>query len=136
MADVSLDEVIRQRGINLKAPAKRPMFGRGAGAVGKSFDARQKIGANDVRQRLGPGAGFQVKDAREKLVQKDARFKIRGRGGGGGGGGGAGCSADDQLTQTGAKSVRCPCTDNAKDGSNTTSAGPDICATDADTKQL
>ncbi|KAK5914459.1 hypothetical protein CgunFtcFv8_008899 [Champsocephalus gunnari] len=88
MADVSLDEVIRQRGINLKAPAKRPMFGRGAGAVGKSFDARQKIGANDVRQRLGPGAGFQVKDAREKLVQKDARFKIRGRGGGGGGGGG------------------------------------------------
>ncbi|XP_010789672.1 polymerase delta-interacting protein 3 [Notothenia coriiceps] len=88
MADVSLDEVIRQRGINLKAPAKRPMFGRGAGAVGKSFDARQKIGANDVRQRLGPGAGFQVKDAREKLVQKDARFKIRGRGAAGGGGGG------------------------------------------------
>ncbi|XP_040047045.2 polymerase delta-interacting protein 3 [Gasterosteus aculeatus] len=82
MADVSLDEVIRQRGINLKAPAKRPMFGRGAGGVGKSFDARQKIGANDVRQRLG--AGFQVKDAREKLVQKDARFKIRGRGGAGG----------------------------------------------------
>ncbi|XP_034395778.1 polymerase delta-interacting protein 3 [Cyclopterus lumpus] len=99
MADVSLDEVIRQRGINLKAPAKRPMFGRGAGVlketpasfrpmfgrgagVGKSFDARQKIGANDVRQRLG--AGFQVKDAREKLGQKDARFKIRGRGGAGG----------------------------------------------------
>ncbi|MEQ2217709.1 hypothetical protein XENOCAPTIV_020129 [Xenoophorus captivus] len=27
---------------------------------------------------------FQVKDAREKLVQKDARFKIRGRGGAGG----------------------------------------------------
>uniref|UniRef100_A0A8C3AQJ9 Polymerase delta-interacting protein 3 n=1 Tax=Cyclopterus lumpus TaxID=8103 RepID=A0A8C3AQJ9_CYCLU len=96
MADVSLDEVIRQRGINLKAPAKRPMFGRGAGVlketpasfrpmfgrgagVGKSFDARQKIGANDVRQRLGA-----VKDAREKLGQKDARFKIRGRGGAGG----------------------------------------------------
>ncbi|TNN58509.1 polymerase delta-interacting protein 3 [Liparis tanakae] len=99
MADVSLDEVIRQRGINLKAPAKRPMFGRGAGVlketptsfrpmfgrgagVSKSFDARQKIGANDVRQRLG--AGFQVKDAREKIGQKDARFKIRGRGGAGG----------------------------------------------------
>ncbi|XP_034750866.1 polymerase delta-interacting protein 3 isoform X3 [Etheostoma cragini] len=90
MADVSLDEVIRQRGINLKAPAKRPMFGRGAGGVGKSFDARQKIGANDVRQRLGGGAVFQVKDAREKLGQKDARFKIRGRGGGAGGGSGAG----------------------------------------------
>ncbi|XP_054463605.1 polymerase delta-interacting protein 3 [Anoplopoma fimbria] len=85
MADVSLDEVIRQRGINLKAPAKRPMFARGAGAVGKSFDARQKIGANDVRQRLGAASGFQVKDAREKLAQKDARFKIRGRGGGAGG---------------------------------------------------
>ncbi|XP_047428488.1 polymerase delta-interacting protein 3 [Mugil cephalus] len=88
MADVSLDEVIRRRGINLKAQAKRPMFGRGAGGVGRSFDARQKIGANDVRQRLGGGTGFQVKDAREKLGQKDARFKIRGRGGGGGGAGG------------------------------------------------
>uniref|UniRef100_A0A4W6DMC9 DNA polymerase delta interacting protein 3 n=1 Tax=Lates calcarifer TaxID=8187 RepID=A0A4W6DMC9_LATCA len=62
----------------------RPMFGRGAGGVGKSFDARQKIGVNDVRQRLGGGTGFQVKDAREKLGQKDARFKIRGRGGAGG----------------------------------------------------
>nr|XP_019961635.1 PREDICTED: polymerase delta-interacting protein 3 [Paralichthys olivaceus] len=87
MADVSLDEVIRRRGINTKAAAKRPTFGWGAGGAGKSFDARQKIGV-DVRQRLGGGAaaGFQVKDAREKLVQKDARFKIRGRGGGGGGG--------------------------------------------------
>lgn len=35
----------------------RPMFGRGAGGIGKSFDARQKIGVNDVRQRLGGGAG-------------------------------------------------------------------------------
>ncbi|XP_033827434.1 polymerase delta-interacting protein 3 [Periophthalmus magnuspinnatus] len=87
MADVSLDEVIRQRGINLKPTVKRPTFGRGAGGVGMSFDARQKIGANDVRQRMGGAAGFQVKDAREKLGQKDARFKIRGRGGGGGGGG-------------------------------------------------
>ncbi|XP_058509403.1 polymerase delta-interacting protein 3 [Solea solea] len=85
MADVSLDEVIRRRGINLKAPVKRPMFGRGAGITGKSFDARQKIGVNDVRQRLGGGGtGFQVKDAREKLGLKDARFKIRGRGGAGG----------------------------------------------------
>ncbi|KAJ0000708.1 hypothetical protein NQD34_005728 [Periophthalmus magnuspinnatus] len=81
MADVSLDEVIRQRGINLKPTVKRPTFGRGAGGVGMSFDARQKIGANDVRQRMG---GAAVKDAREKLGQKDARFKIRGRGGGGG----------------------------------------------------
>lgn len=83
MADVSLDEVIRQRGINRNAPAKRPMFGWGPGGDGKNFDARQKIGVNDVRQRLGGVTGFQVKDAREKLGQKDARFKIRGRGGAG-----------------------------------------------------
>uniref|UniRef100_H2MIS3 DNA polymerase delta interacting protein 3 n=1 Tax=Oryzias latipes TaxID=8090 RepID=H2MIS3_ORYLA len=74
MADVSLDEVIRRRGINLKVPVKRPPFGRGLGGDGKNFDARQIIGTSDVRQRL-------VKDAREKLVQKDARFKIQGRGG-------------------------------------------------------
>ncbi|KAK1785721.1 hypothetical protein P4O66_019069, partial [Electrophorus voltai] len=70
-----------------------PTFGRGAGTVargagtvargaamvGRTFDARQKIGTSDVRQRL---AGvFPVKDAREKLGQKDARFRIRGRGG-------------------------------------------------------
>lgn len=35
----------------------RPMFGRGGGGAGNSFDARQKIGANDVRQRLGGGTG-------------------------------------------------------------------------------
>ncbi|XP_066530573.1 polymerase delta-interacting protein 3 isoform X2 [Hoplias malabaricus] len=89
MADVSLDELIRRRG------AKRPMFGRGAGTLGRgaglagrgagmvsrTFDARQKIGTSDVRQRLGGGGGFQVKDARERLGQKDARFRIRGRGG-------------------------------------------------------
>lgn len=33
---------------------------------------------------LPVSSGFQVKDAREKLGQKDARFKIRGRGGAGG----------------------------------------------------
>lgn len=33
-------------------------------------------------------SAFQVKDAREKLGQKDARFKIRGRGGGAGAAGG------------------------------------------------
>uniref|UniRef100_A0A8C8C1F8 RRM domain-containing protein n=1 Tax=Oncorhynchus tshawytscha TaxID=74940 RepID=A0A8C8C1F8_ONCTS len=78
------------------------MFGRGAGGFGRTFDARQKIGMTDVRQRLGGGGGtdirigscllltlvllslppaFQVKDAREKLGQKDARFRIRGGGG-------------------------------------------------------
>lgn len=35
----------------------RPMFGRGAGGVGRTFDARQKIGMTDVRQRLGGGGG-------------------------------------------------------------------------------
>lgn len=94
MADLSLDELIRRRGLNSnRGPVKRPMFGRGAGSVGRTFDARQKIGAGDVRQRLGssgqtgPGSSFQVKDAREKLGQKDARFWIRGRGGGGAAGG-------------------------------------------------
>ncbi|XP_056309052.1 polymerase delta-interacting protein 3 isoform X3 [Danio aesculapii] len=70
-----------------------------------TFDARQKIGSGDVRQRLGVGGAsggkrlqiaasgaaaqtlsrssvFPVKDAREKLGQKDARLRLRGRGGG------------------------------------------------------
>lgn len=33
----------------------RPMYGRGAVSVGRAFDARQKIGTSDVRQRLGVG---------------------------------------------------------------------------------
>ena len=33
------------------------MFGRGAGGIGRTFDARQKIGMGDARQRLGGGAG-------------------------------------------------------------------------------
>ncbi|KAI5618640.1 polymerase delta-interacting protein 3 isoform X1, partial [Silurus asotus] len=77
----------------------RPTFGRGVGSVGRgaglmsrTFDARQKIGTTDVRQRLGGSGGlsfscvasspaFQVKDAREKIGQKDARFRIQARGG-------------------------------------------------------
>ncbi|XP_058625457.1 polymerase delta-interacting protein 3 isoform X1 [Onychostoma macrolepis] len=92
MADLSLDEVIRRRSFNSRGVSKRPIYGRGAGSVGRTFDARQMIGSGDVRQRLGVGGAtgaFQVKDAREKLGQKDARFRIRGGGGGGGGGGGA-----------------------------------------------
>ncbi|XP_012681252.1 polymerase delta-interacting protein 3 isoform X2 [Clupea harengus] len=91
MADLSLDELIRRRGLNTKGAVQRPAFGRMMGTVGRTFDARQKIGAADVRQRLGssgqtgPGSGFQVKDAREKIGQKDARFRIRGRGGATGG---------------------------------------------------
>ncbi|KAI7804077.1 putative polymerase delta-interacting protein 3 [Triplophysa rosa] len=84
MADLSLDEVIRRRNVNVRGSSKRPMYGRGAVSVGRAFDARQKIGTSDVRQRLGVGgatAGFQIKDAREKLGQKDARSRIRGRGG-------------------------------------------------------
>ncbi|XP_051572515.1 polymerase delta-interacting protein 3 isoform X3 [Myxocyprinus asiaticus] len=85
MADVSLDEVIRRRSFSARGVSKRPVYGRGAGSVGRAFDARQKIGTGDVRQRLGvggaTGAASQVKDAREKLGQKDARFRIRGRGG-------------------------------------------------------
>ncbi|XP_042572085.1 polymerase delta-interacting protein 3-like isoform X2 [Cyprinus carpio] len=86
MADLSLDEVIRRRSFNARGVSnKRPIYGRGAGSVGRAFDARQKIGSSDVRQRLGVGGAtgaLQVKDAREKLGQKDARFRIQGRGGG------------------------------------------------------
>ncbi|KAG9343058.1 hypothetical protein JZ751_015276 [Albula glossodonta] len=88
MADLSLDELIRRRGLNTRGANNRPGFRRGGGAMGRTFDARQKIGAIDVRQRLGGGNGggaaFQIKDAREKLGQKDARFRIRGGGAGGG----------------------------------------------------
>ncbi|KTF75298.1 hypothetical protein cypCar_00048229, partial [Cyprinus carpio] len=88
MADLSLDEVIRRRSFNARGVSnKRPIYGRGAGSVGRAFDARQKIGSSDVRQRLGVGGAtgaLQVKDAREKLGQKDARFRIQGRGGGAG----------------------------------------------------
>ncbi|KAL4658025.1 polymerase delta-interacting protein 3-like isoform X1 [Arapaima gigas] len=80
MADVSLDEVIRRRGLNnnTRSTPNRPGFYRGVGVVGGTFDARQKIGVSDVRQRLSSaGAVFQVKDAREKLSQKDAYFRLR-----------------------------------------------------------
>ncbi|KPP71077.1 hypothetical protein Z043_110043 [Scleropages formosus] len=83
MADISLDELIRRRGLNARGISSRPVFRRGAGAVGRTFDARQKIGVSDVRERIGGAGSFPLKDAREKLVQKDARFRIRGRGAGG-----------------------------------------------------
>ncbi|XP_056653452.1 polymerase delta-interacting protein 3 isoform X5 [Monodelphis domestica] len=90
MADLSLDELIRKRGVTVKGRLNaRPGIGgirsriglpqtllsRPAPAPGfqQMFDARQKIGLTDARQKLG------VKDAREKLVQKDARFRIKGK---------------------------------------------------------
>ncbi|XP_025924888.1 polymerase delta-interacting protein 3 isoform X3 [Apteryx rowi] len=90
MADLSLDELIRKRGVTVKGRLNtRPVFGgvrsrtgiqqnllsRSSPAVSfqRTFDARQKIGLTDARHKLG------VKDAREKLVQKDARFKIKGK---------------------------------------------------------
>ncbi|XP_061218560.1 polymerase delta-interacting protein 3 isoform X3 [Neopsephotus bourkii] len=90
MADLSLDELIRKRGVTMKGRLNtRPVYGgvrsrigiqqnllnRPSPAVGfqRTFDARQKIGLTDARHKLG------VKDAREKLVQKDARFKIKGK---------------------------------------------------------
>ncbi|XP_038612734.1 polymerase delta-interacting protein 3 isoform X1 [Tachyglossus aculeatus] len=91
MADLSLDELIRKRGVTVKGrlnarpgiggiksrigtqqqtPASRPTPAAG---FQQTFDARQKIGLTDARHRLG------VKDAREKLGQKDARFRIQGK---------------------------------------------------------
>ncbi|XP_051571076.1 polymerase delta-interacting protein 3-like isoform X2 [Myxocyprinus asiaticus] len=107
MADVSLDEVIRRRSFSARGVSKRPVYGRGAGSVGRAFDARQKIGTGDVRQRLGVGGAtgaFQVKDAREKLGQKDARFRIRGRGGA------AGAVQDARQTINSRKQQKTPLT--------------------------
>ncbi|XP_033017642.1 polymerase delta-interacting protein 3 isoform X3 [Lacerta agilis] len=91
MADLSLDELIRKRGVSVNTKGRlntRPLFGgrprigvqqtflsRSAPSVGfqRTFDARQKIGLTDARHKIG------VKDAREKLLQKDARFKIQGK---------------------------------------------------------
>ncbi|XP_068858432.1 polymerase delta-interacting protein 3 isoform X4 [Aphelocoma coerulescens] len=90
MADLSLDELIRKRGVTVKGRINtRPVFGGVRSRIGiqqnllnrsspavsfqRTFDARQKIGLTDARLKLG------VKDAREKLVQKDARFKIKGK---------------------------------------------------------
>ncbi|XP_074127967.1 polymerase delta-interacting protein 3 isoform X1 [Sminthopsis crassicaudata] len=90
MADLSLDELIRKRGVTVKGRLNaRPGIGGIRSRIGlpqallnrsmpapgfqQIFDARQKIGLTDARQKLG------VKDAREKLVQKDARFRIKGK---------------------------------------------------------
>ncbi|XP_075407072.1 polymerase delta-interacting protein 3 [Tenrec ecaudatus] len=90
MADLSLDELIRKRGVATKGRLNiRPGIGGVRSRVGiqqsllshparpaafqHRFDARQKIGLSDARLRLG------VKDAREKLLQKDARFRIKGK---------------------------------------------------------
>ncbi|XP_075791494.1 polymerase delta-interacting protein 3 isoform X2 [Pelodiscus sinensis] len=90
MADLSLDELIRKRGVTVKGRLNAPpLFGGIRSRVGiqqtflnrptptisfqRTFDARQKIGLTDARHKLG------VKDAREKLLQKDARFKIKGK---------------------------------------------------------
>ncbi|XP_005379477.1 PREDICTED: polymerase delta-interacting protein 3 [Chinchilla lanigera] len=90
MADISLDELIRKRGVATKGRLNtRPGLGGVRARVGiqhsllsqpartatfqQRFDARQKIGLADARLKLG------VKDAREKLLQKDARFRIKGK---------------------------------------------------------
>nr|XP_023685700.1 polymerase delta-interacting protein 3-like isoform X1 [Paramormyrops kingsleyae] len=80
MADLPLDEMMRRRFFrnNIRGTNNRPLVGRGAGVFGGTFDARLKIGNTDVRQRLGSGTVFQVKDAREKLSQKDPRFQVKG----------------------------------------------------------
>ncbi|KAM4650393.1 polymerase delta-interacting protein 3 [Discoglossus pictus] len=90
MADVSLDELIRKRGLTATGMYSRLNNRTGTGGMRsrlqpavssrpavnsfqRTFDARQKIGVTDARQRLG------VKDAREKLAATDARFRIKGK---------------------------------------------------------
>lgn len=92
MADLSLDDLIRKRGMTTTAKGRmntRPLFGGIRSRIGvqqtflsrpapsvdfqQTFDARQKIGLTDARHKIG------MKDAREKLVQKDARFRIKGK---------------------------------------------------------
>ncbi|XP_073500231.1 polymerase delta-interacting protein 3 isoform X2 [Phyllobates terribilis] len=92
MADVSLDELIRKRGMTTAGMGTYSRINN-RGALGgmrsriqptpisripttnyqRAFDARQKIGVTDARLKLG------IKDAREKLVAKDARFRIKGK---------------------------------------------------------
>ncbi|MEE6517178.1 hypothetical protein FKM82_027229 [Ascaphus truei] len=92
MADVSLDELIRKRGMVVAGTGMYSRLNNRAGtgsirsrlqppvasrppvtSFQRTFDARQKIGITDARQKLG------VKDAREKLAAKDARFRIKGK---------------------------------------------------------
>uniref|UniRef100_A0A8C5PSK7 RRM domain-containing protein n=1 Tax=Leptobrachium leishanense TaxID=445787 RepID=A0A8C5PSK7_9ANUR len=91
MADVSLDELIRKRGLATGTGMYSRLSNRGgtgnvrsrlqtqissrpiAPSFQTTFDARQKIGVTDARLKLG------VKDAREKLAAKDARFRIKGK---------------------------------------------------------
>ncbi|XP_072444530.1 polymerase delta-interacting protein 3 [Chiloscyllium punctatum] len=89
MADSSLDEIIRRRGLRVKgrlSVGSRPVVGGVKSRIGdqfanlntswpvtgfqRTFDARQKIGITDARQRLT------MRDARERLGQKDVRSKI------------------------------------------------------------
>ncbi|XP_041033754.1 polymerase delta-interacting protein 3 isoform X2 [Carcharodon carcharias] len=91
MADSSLDDIIRRRGLRVKgrpSPSARPVVGGIKSRIGdqfvnlstswpvtgfqRTFDARQKIGITDARQRLT------MRDARERLGQKDMRSKIIG----------------------------------------------------------
>ncbi|XP_067875437.1 polymerase delta-interacting protein 3 [Heterodontus francisci] len=91
MADSSLDDIIRRRGLRVKgrpAPSTRPVVGSIKSRIGdqyvnlstswpvagfqRTFDARQKIGITDARQRLT------MRDARERLGQKGMRSKITG----------------------------------------------------------
>ncbi|XP_069766074.1 polymerase delta-interacting protein 3 [Narcine bancroftii] len=89
MADYSLDDIIRRRGLRVKGrpvPSGRPIVGGVKSRIGdqfvnlstswpvsnfqRTFDARQKIGITDARQRLT------IRDARDRLGQKDMRSKI------------------------------------------------------------
>ncbi|KAL0610998.1 polymerase delta-interacting protein 3 [Plecturocebus cupreus] len=90
MMDISLDELIRKRGDMVRGQLNARLgvggvwsrVGIQQGLLSRSartatfqqrFDALQKIGLADARLKLG------VKDDWEKLLQKDARFRIKGK---------------------------------------------------------
>ncbi|XP_069663160.1 polymerase delta-interacting protein 3 isoform X4 [Haliaeetus albicilla] len=106
MADLSLDELIRKRGVTVKGRNSsclhllnsnhsaallntRPVFGGVRSRIGIQQNLLNRSSPTvsfqrtfDARQKIGLTDArhkLGVKDAREKLIQKDARFKIKGK---------------------------------------------------------
>uniref|UniRef100_W5N236 Polymerase (DNA-directed), delta interacting protein 3 n=1 Tax=Lepisosteus oculatus TaxID=7918 RepID=W5N236_LEPOC len=73
MADLSLDELIRLRGLNGKGNARAGTMHRGTGHRHRPHNSKAGVGGGVLTSGT-----FPLKDAREKLTQKDARLRIRG----------------------------------------------------------